>query len=119
MFRQIAKTAAQSDRIAGRIKAAEPNAAAIGPQESGQHPHTGGLARAVGAEQCHDFPALDLETEILNGGNRTETFTDSFCLDHPALSDRFTQVYRTSEDADNFHPKKKRAVARFSGVLLT
>jgi hypothetical protein len=52
----------------------------IGHQHTGEHLKCGGLARAVGTQQAHDFAALKLQCDV---------------FDHPAPGERFHQMLCT------------------------
>ena len=45
---------------------------AFGSGESEQHVDRGGLSGAIGAEERDDLAGIDLEGEVVDGGNRSE-----------------------------------------------
>ena len=49
------------------VLAADDHAAAAGRVQRGHDAHGRGLARAVGADEADDLPAMDVEVHILHG----------------------------------------------------
>ena len=50
-------------RILAHVDAEHAGGAAVGLEQRGEHPHRGGLARAVGAEHAEDLAFGDLERD--------------------------------------------------------
>ncbi len=46
----------------------------------GDHIKDGGLASAVGPDHAQDFALMNLEIEIVNGGQTAEIFGQGFCF---------------------------------------
>ena len=63
----------------GDIVLVQRDHARIRHQHAGQHLKGGGLARAIGTQQAHDFAALKLQCHV---------------FDHPAPGERFHQMLR-------------------------
>ena len=57
----------QLGRVAPRVAAEEPDAAAVGAQQPEQHPDRGGLAGAVGAEEAVHLARRGLQVEPVEG----------------------------------------------------
>jgi hypothetical protein len=62
---------AAPDGVFGR-RAVHAHGAGVRPRESEQHVDRGGLTSAVGAEEGDDLAGLDLETEVVDGGDGSE-----------------------------------------------
>ena len=80
-------------RLGGREIAADrhlivEDAALIGLQRTGEHPHGRRLAGAVGPEKSDDLAHIDLEVEVFHGDEFTESFGHTLNGDHsfPFLS---------------------------------
>jgi hypothetical protein len=50
-------------------------------EDRGQNPDRGRLARSVRSQHAQDLAGLDLEAEVVDGDDRTESLLDSVCLD--------------------------------------
>ena len=66
-FRQIADELAGLAGVFHHVEAADGGGAAGGGDESGDDAHGGGLAGAIGAEESHGLPLLNLEGDVLDG----------------------------------------------------
>jgi hypothetical protein len=71
-----------------RVKAQDPDAAAVGAPQSLQAFHRGGLAGTVAPEQAEDLPLADLERHVLHGHVRPVAFPEVVHLD-----DRFHRAH--------------------------
>jgi hypothetical protein len=80
-LRQIgdAETRPVVKRHSGDIVIVQRDHAGVGHQHAGQHLEGGGFARAIGAQQTHDFAALKLQRDV---------------FDHPPSGERFHQMLR-------------------------
>jgi hypothetical protein len=56
----------------GNVNAIERDAAMRGRQELGQQIEKGGFTSAVGADQCMDMSALDLQIHVIDGNEPLE-----------------------------------------------
>ncbi len=76
-----------ADGNVGSVLIAEIDVAAIGIFEPRDHAQDGGLARARGAEQRHQFAAADIERDSMHGAEGIEGLDDVFEADfHLATS---------------------------------
>ena len=57
------------DRVLRQVVAADANAAARGRNDAGQAAQRGGLARAVGPDQAHDFAGLHVKASSFTATN--------------------------------------------------
>ena len=63
------------------IDAADERGARGGPQQAAQHPDRGGLARAIAAEEPEDLAARDVERQVVDGDELSESPAQSTHLD--------------------------------------
>jgi len=59
-----------------------------GRQGSGEDPHRGGFAGAIGSEKCQDLAFFDGEGHIVDRGLGAVAFGEMFDLDHGGSTDR-------------------------------
>jgi len=58
----------------GAVEADDPG---VGLEELGDHPHGGGLAGPVGAEETHHLATVDGEADAVHGGDAVEALGDA------------------------------------------
>src|SRR2546426_2319263 len=73
ILRHVADALADRFRIRADIEAFDMSLAAAERQEAGEHFDDGGLSAAIGAEETEDFAFLDVEADIVDGGEAAET----------------------------------------------
>ncbi len=66
------------ERPVVKVDAADRDASGVGRQNARQHAQRGRLARAVRAEQAHDFARRDRQTDTVHGGDRAEALDQAF-----------------------------------------
>jgi hypothetical protein len=66
LLRQIAEAHAGAlvHRLGRDVLAVQPDRAAVGRDQAGDHVEAGGLAGAVGAQQARDLSALDMQGDV-------------------------------------------------------
>src|SRR5690606_16076733 len=67
LLADVSDVAADGRRVGGEVGAADDGAALGGLEEGRQHPHRGGLAGPVGAEESEDLPFFDGEVDAAYG----------------------------------------------------
>src|SRR5207249_2103230 len=72
ILRHVADALADRFRIRADIEAFDMSLAAAERQEAGEHFDDGGLSAAIGAEETEDFAFLDVEADIVDGGEAAE-----------------------------------------------
>src|SRR5204863_6835999 len=64
-------------RRAGEVAAAEEHAAVVGGEVAGHAVEERGLARAVGADEAHDFARLHREVDAVDGRHAEEVLAEA------------------------------------------
>jgi hypothetical protein len=54
---------------------------AVGRENAREHPHRGGLAGAIGADQAEDFALGDVEIELIDGDDLAERAAQTLGVD--------------------------------------
>ena len=93
---QIADPPADLDRVLREVDAADLDAAGVGRQIAGDHPHRGRLAGAVGAEKAQDLAARDVEGDAVDRGDRAEALDQPFDREQLIHGRRFPSSLRAA-----------------------
>jgi len=86
IFREVADEAFGGEGILGDVKPADGDLAGGGGDEAGNHPHGGGFAGAVGAEESEHFAPLHGEGNIVDGQFGAERLAQIFNFNHSKFS---------------------------------
>src|SRR5262249_10795431 len=78
---------------AREVAALEHQTTGAGGEQPGDHPHEGGLPRAVGADHGRRFPRLHPDAHIPEGGEGAVPRGDTVQLEHAHVSTTFSPRY--------------------------
>ena len=82
LLRHVANETLDLLQLPGHIQAADPRQPAARLEQPAQKPYHRGLARTIRAEKAEDRALLDLEADVINGGEVAKPLGQPFTLDH-------------------------------------
>src|SRR6266404_6324099 len=83
---KIANQSARLDRFFDNVESADAYRASGGGDETGEHPHGGGLTRPVRTEKPEHLAALNRERNIIDGAFSAKNFSQIVNLNHSMSS---------------------------------
>ena len=119
IFRQVADMLARLERLGKNIEARDAGPAGGGGQIACEHPHRGGFAGAIRAQESHDLALLHGKVDPVHCGDGTEAFGELFDLDHEAanLNARVLRVGRKTLPAGpEKHSRARLSIAKSSSA---